>query len=41
MPMNVLTVAMDAGFSSKSTFNHVFKKLTGETPTTFRKALAS
>ena len=39
--LNVLAVAMDAGFSSKSTFNHVFKKLTGETPTTFRKALAS
>jgi AraC-like DNA-binding protein len=37
--LNVLTLAMDAGFSSKSTFNQVFKKLTGQTPSTYRKAL--
>jgi len=38
--LNVLTLAMDAGFASKSTFNQVFKKLTGQTPSTYRKALA-
>ena len=38
--LNVLTLAMDAGFASKSTFNQVFKKLTGHTPSTYRKALA-
>jgi AraC-like DNA-binding protein len=38
--LNVLTVAMDAGFASKSTFNQVFKKQTGQTPSTYRKALA-
>ena len=37
--LNVLTVAMDAGFASKSTFNQVFKKQTGQTPSTYRKAL--
>jgi AraC-like DNA-binding protein len=37
--VNVLTLAMDAGFASKSTFNQVFKKLTGQTPSTYRKAL--
>lgn len=38
--LNVLTLAMDAGFASKSTFNQAFKKLTGQTPSTYRKALA-
>lgn len=38
---NVLAVAMDAGFASKSTFNQVFKKRTGQTPSAYRKALAS
>jgi AraC-like DNA-binding protein len=37
--VNMLSVAMDAGFASKSTFNQVFKKLTGQTPSTYRKAL--
>ena len=37
--VNVLTVAMDAGFASKSTFNQVFKKQTGQTPSTYRKAM--
>jgi AraC-like DNA-binding protein len=38
--LNVLALAMDAGFASKSTFNQVFKKLTGQTPSTYRKELA-
>jgi AraC-like DNA-binding protein len=38
--LNVLALAMDAGFASKSTFNEVFKRRTGQTPSTYRKALA-
>lgn len=38
--LKVLALAMDAGFASKSTFNDVFKKRTGQTPSTYRKALA-
>lgn len=32
----MLALAMDAGFSSKSTFNQVFKKHTNQTPSDFR-----
>ena len=34
---DLLTVARDAGFSSKASFNRVFKRLTGSTPTDFRR----
>ncbi len=34
---DVLAVALDAGFNSKASFNRVFKRLTGETPTEFRR----
>ena len=34
---SVMTVAMDAGFNAKSTFNHTFKKITGLTPSEFKK----
>lgn len=34
----VLGLAQDAGFKSKSTFNSVFKKMTGQTPSQFRKS---
>ncbi|MCP4157221.1 MAG: helix-turn-helix domain-containing protein [bacterium] len=33
----VLTIAYDAGFSQKSSFNRYFKKMTGLTPSQFRK----
>jgi len=37
--LTVLALAMDAGFASKSTFNHVFKKHTGQTPSAYRRAV--
>jgi AraC-like DNA-binding protein len=36
--VTMLSLAMDAGFASKSTFNQVFKKFTGQTPSDFRQA---
>lgn len=33
----VLTIGMDAGFNSKTTFNTVFKKFTGLTPSDFKE----
>ncbi len=35
--LTVLAIAHDAGFNSKSTFNTVFKKLEGMTPSQYRK----
>jgi AraC-like DNA-binding protein len=37
--LKVAALAFDAGFNSISTFNEVFKKITGQTPTQFRKKL--
>ncbi|MGC3943094.1 MAG: AraC family transcriptional regulator [Chryseolinea sp.] len=37
---NLLGLALDAGFKSKSTFNLIFKRFTGLTPTEFRKNLS-
>jgi AraC-like DNA-binding protein len=34
----ILSLALDAGFASKSTFNEVFKKHTSQTPSDFRQA---
>ncbi len=36
--LSMLALALDAGFASKSTFNLVFKKFTGQTPSAFRQA---
>ena len=38
--LTLLALALDAGFASKSTFNNVFKKHTGQTPSAYRRALA-
>jgi AraC-like DNA-binding protein len=35
--VNILSLAFDCGFNSKSSFNNYFKKITGTTPTAYRK----
>lgn len=37
--MTLLAIGLDSGFNSKSSFNSVFKKHTGLTPTQFKKSL--
>ena len=39
--LKLLDLAMDAGFSSKSTFNSVFKQIKGLTPSQYRQTLIS
>lgn len=38
---SVLSIAFRSGFNSKSSFNNVFKKITGHTPSEFRKNLTT
>jgi AraC-like DNA-binding protein len=37
--VTLLSLALDAGFASKSTFNSVFKKHTGKTPSEYRRSV--
>ncbi len=37
--LTLLAIALDSGFNSKTSFNTVFKKSTGKTPSQFRKGL--
>lgn len=37
----MLNLALDAGFASKSTFNQAFKSRTGQTPSAYKRTLAS
>lgn len=39
--LTILSLAIDAGFASKSTFNDVFKKHTGKTPSEYRRTIAA
>ena len=39
--LKILSLGLDAGFASKSTFNDVFKKHTGLTPSDYRRSVAA
>lgn len=38
--LSLLGIAFESGFNSKATFNRIFKKFTGESPSAFQKRLA-
>jgi len=35
--LSILAIALDSGFNSKATFNRVFKRITGKSPSNFRQ----
>jgi AraC-like DNA-binding protein len=37
--LTLLALALDCGFNSKSSFNHIFKKMTGMTPSQYQQSL--
>ncbi|MCB0351740.1 MAG: helix-turn-helix transcriptional regulator [Bdellovibrionales bacterium] len=37
--LNLVGIAMESGFNSKSVFNDIFKKMTGMTPSAYKKSL--
>ncbi|MEM9857443.1 MAG: AraC family transcriptional regulator [Bacteroidota bacterium] len=37
--LTLLGIALDSGFSSKSSFNHIFKKVIGKTPSEYKKSM--
>jgi AraC-like DNA-binding protein len=37
LQVNILSLAFDCGFNSRSSFNSYFKKITGHTPSAYRK----
>jgi AraC family transcriptional regulator len=38
--LSVTEIGLDVGFSETSSFTSAFRKLTGETPTEYRRSLA-
>ncbi len=38
--LTLLALALECGFNSKSSFNHIFKKFTGMTPSQYQRSLA-
>jgi AraC-like DNA-binding protein len=38
--LKIIALAFDAGFNSKTTFNTIFKKITGKTPSEYRNTLS-
>ena len=41
MHLKILSLAYDAGFKSKTTFNTTFKKITGQTPSEYIRQIRS
>jgi YesN/AraC family two-component response regulator len=39
--LSLLAIGQEAGFNSKATFNRVFKKMTGKSPSEYKKSLST